>query len=159
MRVAVIADTHSRPLPEACVRRLRGADLIVHAGDHSSLTSLEELRALGPPVEAVFGNVDEQALRDALPKELVVEAGDVRIGMAHVPGPAVGREARLAARFPGCMAVVYGHTHRPQVERHGDVWILNPGSPTDRRRAPERTMLELTIRGTRVVPKLISLGT
>ena len=56
--------------------------------------------------------------------------------MVHIPGPRAGREARLVARFPGCDAVVYGHTHVPQVERFGGVWILNPGSPTERRRAP-----------------------
>lgn len=162
MRLAVIADTHlprgERRLPEECVRRLREADLILHAGDHSTLACLEELRSLGPPVESVHGNVDEPALREVLPKELVVDAAGARIGMTHVPGPVVGREARLVVRFPGCAAVVYGHTHRPQVERHDGVWILNPGSPTERRREPVRTMLELTIDGGEISPKLIPLG-
>jgi putative phosphoesterase len=160
--VAVIADTHlprgARRLPEECVRRLRAADLILHAGDHSSLASLEDLRALGPPVEAVHGNVDEQQLRDLLPRERVVEAGGARIGLTHEPGSATGREERLVARFPGCAAVVYGHTHRPHIYLHDGVWILNPGSPTERRRAPERTMLELTVAGEELTPTLVSLG-
>jgi uncharacterized protein len=161
MVVAAIGDTHlprgARTLPDECLRRLREADLILHTGDHSSLESLEELHALGPPVHAVFGNVDEPALRAQLPEELVVPVGDVRIGMTHVPGPRQRREERLLQRFPGCDAVVYGHTHVPQLERRGAVWILNPGSPTERRRSPSRTMLELRIQGTTIEPSLIQL--
>jgi uncharacterized protein len=85
--------------------------------------------------------MDEPALRELLPGTRVVDAGGARIAMVHDAGPRAGREARLAARFAGCDAVVYGHTHVPQVERHRAVWILNPGSPTERRRAPERSML------------------
>ena len=161
MIVAAIGDTHlprgSRRLPDECLRRLRDADLILHTGDHSSLASLEQLRALGPPVHAVFGNVDEPALREQLPEELAVSMEGVRIGMTHVPGPLEGREERLLQRFPGCDAVVYGHTHAPQVDRRGAVWILNPGSPTERRRSPMRTMLELRIRGREIEPTLIRL--
>jgi putative phosphoesterase len=156
--VAVLSDTHlprgSRVLPAACVERLRAADLILHAGDLVSAAFLAELRAFGPPVRAVVGNMDEPALREELPKELVVEAGGARIGMVHIPGPAAGREARLAARFPGCDAVVYGHTHVPQIERYEGTWVLNPGSPTERRRAPAHTMLELRIDGRAVEPEL-----
>jgi hypothetical protein len=140
-----------------CLETLRAADLILHAGDVVAAGVLEEIRSLGPPVEAVAGNMDEPALQQGLPAELVVEAGETRIGMLHVPGPVAGREARLAARFPGCGAVVYGHTHLPQVERHGEMWILNPGSPTERRRAPTHTMLVLEVRGRRVVPELIDV--
>jgi putative phosphoesterase len=118
---------------------------------------LQELRALGP-VEAVHGNMDEPALRRSLPAEHVVEAGGARIGIVHEPGAAAGREARLAARFQGCGAVVYGHTHMPQVERFEDVWILNPGSPTERRRAPFRTMLVLELAGGEIVPQLVTLS-
>jgi putative phosphoesterase len=144
-------------LPDDCLRRLREADLILHAGDHSSLASLEELRALGPPVHAVYGNVDEPALQEQLPEELVVLVEHVRIGMTHVPGPRQGREERLLQRFPGCDAVVYGHTHAPQLERRNAAWILNPGSPTERRRSPTRTMLELRIEGREIEPTLIRL--
>ena len=118
---------------------------------------LDELRELGP-VQAVYGNMDEAALRESLPRELVVEAGGARIGMVHVPGPRAGREARLAARFPGCGAVVYGHTHVPQVERHEGVWILNPGSPTERRSAPVHSMLVLEVHGGEVRPALVTLS-
>jgi len=139
------------------VDALRGADLILHAGDLSAVSALEELRALGPPVHAVLGNADEPALRAALPRELVVEAGEARIGMVHIPGPAAGREERLVRRFPGCDAVVFGHTHLPVVERHGRVWLLNPGSPTERRRGPARSFLLLRVTGRRIRPRLVEL--
>jgi len=159
--VAVVSDTHlprgARRLPASCVERLRRADLILHAGDLVAVSVLDELRLLGPPVHAVHGNVDEPALRALLPERLVVEAGEARIGMTHVPGPAEGREARLAARFPGCDAIVYGHTHLPQLERIGGVWILNPGSPTERRRAPFHTMIELRVESRELVPELVQL--
>ena len=161
MLVAAIGDTHlprgSRRLPDECLRRLRRADLILHTGDHSSLAALHELRALGPPVQAVFGNADEPALQELLPAELLVEVEQATIGITHVPGPRAGREERLLERFPACAAVLYGHTHEPQVERRGRVWILNPGSPTERRRSPARTMLELDVRGSEIEPTLIRL--
>jgi putative phosphoesterase len=159
--VAVLSDTHlprgARRLPEACLERCRGADLVLHAGDLSTVSVLEELRALGPPVQAVHGNADEPALRELLPAELVVEAADARIGIVHDPGPAAGREARLAARFPSCVAVVFGHTHLPLVERRGAVWLLNPGSPTERRRGPFHAMLLLEIEAGEVRPELVRL--
>jgi len=162
MQIAVISDTHlprgTRALPAECIERLRAADLILHGGDIAGAAFLEELLALGPPVEAVYGNMDEPALKALLPKERIVEAGEARIGMVHIPGPRDGREARLLARFPGCDAIVYGHTHVPEVERHDGVWILNPGSPTERRSAPARTMLELVVTGRNVAPTLVSLG-
>ena len=139
------------------MRLLRAADRILHVGDFVTAAFLEELRALGPPVEAVHGNMDEQALRDALPRERVVEVAGARVGMVHVPGPRAGREERLVGRFPGCAAVVYGHTHMPQVERHLGVWVLNPGSPTERRRAPSRTMLVLAVAGGEIEPRLLAL--
>jgi putative phosphoesterase len=161
VRIAALSDTHlprgARRLPEACLERLRDADLILHGGDFSALSVLEELRALGPPVQAVYGNADEPALRELLPKELVVEAGGARIGMTHIPGPAAGREERLLRRFPGCGAVLFGHTHVPLVERHGDVWLLNPGSPTERRRAPFHSMLLLEIADGEIRPELLRL--
>jgi uncharacterized protein len=141
------------------VAELAAADLIVHAGDFVALSVLEELRSLGL-VEAVYGNMDEPALRESLPKERVVEVADVRVGVVHIPGPAAGREARLAARFPGCDAVVYGHTHIPQIARVGPdgAWILNPGSPTERRRAPVHSMLVLEVERAEIRPQLVTLS-
>jgi len=141
------------------VVELTRADLIVHAGDFVTLSVLEELRELAP-VEAVYGNMDEPALRESLPEERVAEVAGARVGVVHVPGPAAGREARLAARFPGCDAVVYGHTHIPQVARLGPegVWILNPGSPTERRRGPVHSMLVLEVEEGEIRPELVTLS-
>lgn len=138
---------------------LTRADLIVHAGDFVTLSVLEELRELAP-VEAVYGNMDEPALRESLPEERVAEVAGARVGVVHIPGPAAGREARLAARFPGCDAVVYGHTHIPQVARLGPegVWILNPGSPTERRRGPVHSMLVLEVEEGEIRPELVTLS-
>jgi predicted phosphodiesterase len=78
--------------------------------------------------------------------------------MTHVPGPRVGRKERLVARFPGCAAILYGHTHVPELAQHGGVWILNPGSPTERRSSPAWTMLELRIAGGLLEPELVVLA-
>ncbi len=161
MIVAVISDTHlprgTRRLPEQCLDRLRTADLILHAGDLTAASVLDELETLGPPVHAVHGNMDDAALRDRLPRTLIVDAGGLSIAMTHDAGPRAGREERLAARFPGCAAVVYGHTHEPQVARAGETWILNPGSPTERRRAPSHAMLLLEVADRALRPELIPL--
>jgi predicted phosphodiesterase len=147
--VAAISDTHlprgARRLPEACLEHLRRADLILHGGDLSSVAFLDELAAIGPPVEAVYGNADEAAVRERLPKEHVVHAGGARIGMVHIPGPAAGREDRLLARFP-------------IVEQHAGAWILNPGSPTERRRGPFHSMLLLEVDAGEIRPELVRLS-
>jgi uncharacterized protein len=146
----------TRRLPRECIERLERADLILHAGDFVALSVLEGLREVAP-VEAVVGNMDEPALRELLPDRRVVEVEDVRIGLVHVPGPAAGRPERLLAAFPGCAAVVYGHTHLPEVSRHGEVWMLNPGSPTERRGAPAHSMLMLEIDSAQMRPELVTL--
>jgi uncharacterized protein len=145
MRLAIVSDTHlprgARRLPERCVAELRAADLVLHAGDIATVGVLEALEALGPPVAAVLGNVDEPALaRRGVPAERIVEAGGARIAMVHDAGPAKGRLERLHARFPDADAVVFGHSHIPLHERRDGFQIFNPGSPTDRRRQPRHTM-------------------
>ena len=144
-------------LPSRCVEICRAADLILHGGDFVSAAFFAELLRLGPPVEAVYGNMDEPALKARLPKERVVEVARTRIGMVHIPGPASGRAARLRVTFPGCDAIVYGHTHVPEVSRDEDVWILNPGSPTERRRAPGHAMLVLEVKAEEVRPDFVEL--
>ena len=133
------------------------ADLILHAGDVVAAPVLRELEAFAP-VEAVFGNMDEPALQEALPERRVVAVEGVRIGMVHVPGERAGREERLVSWFPGCDAVVYGHTHVPQLELHRGVWILNPGSPTERRRAPHRSLIVLDATETGLSARLVKIA-
>ena len=146
MLLAVISDTHmargSRVLPEECLERMRAADLILHAGDLVTTEVLSDLRALGRPVAAVHGNVDDHEVRRLLPSARLVAAAGARIAMVHDAGAAGGRLARLRRRFPDADAVVFGHSHIPLHERDPATGfqIFNPGSPTDRRRQPTHTM-------------------
>jgi putative phosphoesterase len=145
VRIAVISDTHlprgRRALPEACLEHIRASDLLIHAGDVVEAEVLGMLAAIGPPVEAVHGNVDSAELRRLLPETRIVNAGSARIGVIHDAGRAAGRLARMRSRFPDCDAVVFGHSHIPLIEADEAVFqILNPGSPTDRRRQPRHTM-------------------
>jgi putative phosphoesterase len=161
VRLALISDTHlprgGRRLPDACVERLRTADAIVHAGDVMEASVLDELEALGPPVHAVRGNVDSPELQARLPATRVLEAGGARIAILHDAGPAAGRLARMRRRFPGADAVVFGHSHIPLHEAQEGFQIFNPGSPTERRRAPHHTMGVATVAGGRLAFELVEL--
>ena len=144
MRLGIVSDTHlprgNRALPDDCLERLAAADAILHAGDFMELSVLEEIEAFGPPVHAVRGNVDSAELQARLPLVRTVEADGARIAMIHDAGPADGRLARMRRRFPEADAVVFGHSHLPLHEERDGFAIFNPGSPTERRRAPHHTM-------------------
>ena len=161
MELAIISDTHLprgyRRLPERCVERLRSAEVIVHAGDFMTLMVLRDLQEFGRLV-AVHGNVDDQQLRVALPEARVLAVEGVRIGIVHDAGPSQGRLERLRKRFPEADAVVFGHSHMPLHERAADGFqIFNPGSPTERRRAPAHTMGIARVEGGRVEFELVLL--
>jgi putative phosphoesterase len=157
-RIAVIADTHmgrrreGRRLPPACVERIRAADLVIHAGDWSDIATVGLVRGLGTPLAGVHGNVDDAAVLAAMPATEEVEVDGVRIGVVHDAGPAAGRLARMRRRFPAAAGVVFGHSHIPLHETAEDgFFILNPGSPTERRRAPRHTMAEIVVEAGRLV--------
>jgi len=159
--LAIVADTHmprgTRRLPDACLERLDAADLIIHAGDLCTLEVLRELESHAP-VAAVQGNVDSAELRGLLPEVRTVSAGGSRIAVVHDAGPARGRLTRLRRRFPQTDAVVFGHSHVPLHERDaGGLQIFNPGSPTERRRAPRHTMGVARARDGRVEFQLVAL--
>jgi putative phosphoesterase len=160
--IAVISDTHlprgRRRLPEACVERIRTADLLLHAGDIATPEVLADIERIGPPVRAVYGNVDTPELREALPEALTVDADGARIAMVHDAGPSKGRLARMRRRFPEADAVVFGHSHIPLHEEGGGFQIFNPGSPTDRRRQPAHTMGVATAEGGSVAFQLVTLA-
>jgi uncharacterized protein len=162
MLVAIVADTHlprgSRAIPPRCLELMRTSDVILHAGDFTAEQVLAEIEALGPPVLAVHGNVDSPALRRRLPREAVFEMENVRVGLLHDAGPARGRLQRLRRRFPSADAVVFGHSHLPLHERDGTFQIFNPGSPTERRRAPQHTMGLARLKGRAVELELVALG-
>jgi uncharacterized protein len=161
--LAVISDTHlprgTRRLPDACLDRLAAADAILHAGDFSTTEVLDEIAAIGPPLHAVNGNVDDPDVTMRLPAARLVPAEDVRIAMVHDAGAAAGRLERLRRRFPDADAVVFGHSHIPLHEQDldGAFQIFNPGSPTDRRRQPRHTMGLAHVRGDSVRFELLDL--
>jgi len=127
-------------LPRECLRLLEAADAIVHTGDFTAVGVLLDLEGYGP-VTAVQGNMDDAELRSLLPERATAELEGVRIGVVHDGGPATGRHQRLRDLFPDCDLVAYGHSHLPEVSRDPRGWIVNPGSPTERRRAPRHTMV------------------
>jgi putative phosphoesterase len=150
VRVAVISDTHfpqrGPGLPPPCTERLASADLIVHAGDLCDLRALGSLRDIGPPVIAVHGNVDDADVRAQLPRETEFDVDGVRVAVVHDAGLAAGRLSRLRRQFPAAGVVIFGHSHVPLIEQGADGFlILNPGSPTDRRRQAVHTMAELIV--------------
>ena len=159
--MAVISDTHMprgpRRLPDRCLELLRDADAILHAGDFMALSVLRDLQALGPPVHAVYGNVDDGLLRAALPERAVIPFGDVNIAMIHNAGQRTGRLDRLRRMFPGTDAVIFGHSHMPEHDARDGFQIFNPGSPTERRRAPTKTMGMATIEAGSISFELVHL--
>jgi putative phosphoesterase len=151
MHIVVLSDTHlgdrrHGPLPARVEHALGGADLILHGGDVTVAGVLDELAAYAP-VEAVLGNMDGPDVAARVPVDRVIEAGGVRIGMVHIPGPDEGRRERLRARFPGCSVVIFGHTHIPVCDDRDGLLLLNPGSPTERRRGPYHSYAELDVDG------------
>lgn len=129
-----------RRLPDRCVEEIAAADAVVHAGDLSTLAVLREIEALGPPVRGVHGNVDDSDLRRLLPEALEVDLGGHTVAVVHDAGPAKGRLERLRLRFPDAEAAIFGHSHLPLHEETDGFQIFNPGSPTERRRAPRHSM-------------------
>lgn len=160
----VLSDTHMRPgssrrLPASAVAHLERADLILHAGDIVAGEVLDELRGFAP-VHAVLGNNDRD-LVGALPPTLLLDVEGVHVAMVHDSGSATGRARRLRRRFPGADVVVFGHSHIPwnepgEANEAGAVQLLlNPGSPTDKRRQPRHTLATLDLDGGRVVAAAI----
>ena len=136
----VLADTHiprrAHALPEALTPQLERADLILHAGDLLEPSVLDEL-SVHAPVRAVMGNVDLPEVD--LPETLEFDFGGAKIAMIHDSGRREGRRGRLGRRFPEARAIIFGHSHVPFLEDEDGLLLLNPGSPTDRRRQPRHT--------------------
>jgi putative phosphoesterase len=148
--IAVLADTHmpkgGRRLPDRCVEILVEAEAVLHAGDFFALETLRQIEAICPgPVYAVHGNVDDTELRALLPETLELKLDGARLAMVHDAGAANGRVGRMRRRFPNADAVVFGHSHLPLHEDDDGFQIFNPGSPTERRRAPRQSMGVLRI--------------
>jgi uncharacterized protein len=149
MRVLVLSDTHAprfwKRCPPAVARYAERADLILHAGDVCVPDVLEELSAFAP-VHVVLGNNDgAEVAAWGAPETLQLELDGLRIGMIHDAGSKDGRLARMHRRFPDCPVVIFGHSHIPLDAADDHLLIFNPGSPTDKRRQPHRTLGELII--------------
>ncbi len=159
IRVAVIGDTHlprrARDLPPGAWALIHSSELVIHTGDVTHGSLLERIAA-HTPLHAVRGNNDLD-LPD-LPDQLVLELGGVRLAVVHDSGPSAGRRARLRARWPDARVVVFGHSHIPVCDDDGDLLLLNPGSPTDRRSMPTFTMGLMSLEGGVVAAEIVDLG-
>ena len=158
VHVGVVSDTHAprfwKGLPERVAEELRGVDLVLHAGDVCVPSVLDELAALAP-VHVVLGNNDGPDVAAwGAPETLELELAGVRVAMIHDAGAKQGRVRRMRRRFPDADVVVFGHSHIPWDEKSEDpedgLRILNPGSPTDKRRQPHGTLGHLVLADGRV---------
>jgi uncharacterized protein len=163
VRLVVIADTHltgdvAHRLPKSLLEAIGEADLVLHAGDVTSSSALEELSALAT-VHCVLGNNDT-ALVGVVPEQLRLTLEGVEIAMVHDSGTRVGRAARLATRFPSAGLVIYGHSHVPDdSEGLGGQLLFNPGSPTQRRAQPSRTYGSVELRDGQILShEICALG-
>ena len=155
MRLLLVADTHvpkrARQLPEPVWQAVDRADVVFHAGDWVEEPLLDEFEARARRLVAVYGNNDGPALRRRLPEVAEVDLEGVRFAVVHETGAAQGRERRCAQRFPEADVLVFGHSHIPwDTTASTGLRLLNPGSPTDRRRQPYCTYLTLTVRDQRL---------
>jgi uncharacterized protein len=151
-RLLIIADTHvpkrARTLPEQLWAEVEAADVVVHAGDWVDVALLDELEERSRRLLAVYGNNDHGALRERLHEVATAELGGVRMAVVHETGAATGRERRCAERFPEADVLVFGHSHIPwDTTADSGLRLLNPGSPTDRRRQPHCTYLTAVATG------------
>lgn len=163
MRIGVLADTHipsrARRLPEKMTSLLRECDLILHAGDFTSKSAYDEIRALGP-LRAVYGNADTLEVRMDLPKRLWIPAEGVLIGLVHgdgLSGTTIQRARRGFAETPAVRCIVFGHQHYPYCEFDDGLLLFSPGSPTDPRRAPQPSFGILRVTGEQVRGEIIWL--
>jgi uncharacterized protein len=155
VRLVVMSDTHlpkrARDLPAELWAAVDAADVVVHAGDWVDVALLDALEARAARLVACHGNNDGAALRSRLPEVARADLAGLRVAVVHETGPAGGREQRCAARFPDTDVLFFGHSHIPwDSTAAGGLRLLNPGSPTDRRRQPHHTYLTATVAGGRL---------
>jgi putative phosphoesterase len=150
LRLLFVSDTHvpsrARTLPSQVWAAVENADVVFHAGDWVTAALLDEFEHRSPRLIAVYGNNDGAELRRRLPETTSVTLDGLRFAMVHETGPAKGRERRCEALYPDADVLVFGHSHIPwDTTGPGGLRLLNPGSPTDRRRQPVCTYLSATV--------------
>lgn len=161
-RMLLLADTHlpkrAKRLPDAVLRAIDDAEVVVHAGDWVDAATLDLLESRAREFHGVFGNNDGDELRARLPEVARFRVEEVEVAVVHETGPSHRREIRMDAALPGTDLLVFGHSHIPwdSVSPAG-MRLLNPGSPTDRRRQPFCTMMWVGIEGTTVDATLVPL--
>jgi hypothetical protein len=142
MKVGVISDTHlttyNEKLKNIVTEQFRDVDLILHAGDILALEVLDIFK--GKELKAVYGNMDYPSVKEVLPDQLIFEINGFKFGLIHGWGTPEGIEEKLLNKIGNVDCLVYGHTHRPANHKVDDVLFFNPGSPTDKRFAPSRTL-------------------
>ncbi len=148
--LVLTSDTHvpkrARDLPHSLWSAIEAADVVVHAGDWVDVALLDEFERRSRRLLAVRGNNDHGPFHQRLPEVARAEIQGLRIAVVHETGDAKGREARCAARFPDTDLLVFGHSHIPwDTTAPGGLRLLNPGSPTDRRRQPHGTFVTATL--------------
>lgn len=151
MRVIVLSDTHipkrAKELPSELIRELKQADMIIHAGDWQTIEVLDMLKPYGP-IEGVHGNVDSELIKQQFPEKKLLEIGGFKIGIVHGHGQKQTTEKRALAAFAeeSLDMLIFGHSHIPVKKQIDEMWVFNPGSPTDKRRQPFFSfgILELT---------------
>ena len=149
-RLLLLADTHvpkrARALPPQVWDAVDAADLVIHAGDWVDPLLLDELQGRSGALVGVWGNNDGDELRRRLPEVARTTVDGIRIAVVHETGPAAGRESRCDADYPDTDLLVFGHSHIPwDSVTPGGLRLLNPGSPTDRRRQPRCTMMTVLV--------------
>lgn len=146
-RIGVISDTHVpayKAVPEAVWHHFAGVELIIHAGDLSRLTVLNELETIAPVI-AVQGNIEEEEVIQTLPLKRELLVGGCRIGVVHILGNARNRASAARQEFPNARCVIFGHSHDPYNQEHDGQLLFNPGSANDRRRQPACSLGLLSI--------------
>ena len=162
-RLLLIADTHvparAKRLPDAVLSAVEEADIVVHAGDWIDVATLDLLESRARRLVGVHGNNDGPALRERLPEIARLTVEDVEISVVHETGQKQRREERMDAAFPGTDLLVFGHSHIPwDTVAPSGMRLLNPGSPTDRRRQPVCTMMTVVIDGGRIDATLVPIA-
>ena len=151
MRLLLLADTHvpkrARELPTQVWAAVESADVVIHAGDWVDVSLLDELESRSARLIGVYGNNDGPQLRARLPEIATADLGGLAFAVIHETGARSGRESRIDRQFPQADVVVFGHSHIPwDTVTPAGVRLLNPGSPTDRRRQPVATYMTASIR-------------
>lgn len=150
MKIIVLSDTHipkrAKSLPKRLLDELKDANLIIHAGDWQTIDVYNQLTTFAK-VEGVYGNIDNENIKEMFPEKQIVEVCGFKIGITHGHGTGKTTEKRAIQKFEGEMVncIIFGHSHIPSKKYNNDILLFNPGSPTDKRRQEKYSFGVITI--------------